>query len=68
MTARMKSAIVLLGTLWVVQVVVVLPVMWVGGASSSALVGAAVFAGIVAGAIVGIPVVVAEGRRRRQGR
>ncbi len=68
MTARMKTGVVLLVTLWTVQVVVVLPVMWVGGAGSSALVGAAVFAGIVAAAIVGIPAVVAEGRRRRQAR
>jgi hypothetical protein len=68
MSARAKSAIVVLVTLWAVQVAVVLPVMWVGGASSSALVGAAVFAGVVAAALVGIPVAVAEHRQRRRSR
>lgn len=63
---RAKSALLILVTLWAVQVVVVLPVMWIGGARSHTLIGAFVFAGVVAAAIVAVPAGLAEVRRRRE--
>lgn len=62
---RLKSALVVLITLWAIEAVIVLPVMWIGGASGAAMGGAFVFAGIVAVLIVGVPIAVAESRRRR---
>ena len=63
---RAKSALLILVTLWAVQVVVVLPVLWIGGAGSHTLIGAFVFAGVVATTIVAVPAGVAEVRRRRE--
>jgi hypothetical protein len=62
---RAKSALLVLVTLWAVQAVVVLPVLWIGGAGSPTLIGAFAFAGVVATTIVGVPAGVAEVRRRR---
>jgi len=62
---RLKSALVVLATIWVLEALLVLPLMAIHGASGQALAGAFVFAGIVAVLIVGAPVVVAEFRRRQ---
>jgi len=62
---RAKSAFLILATLWAVQAVVVLPVLWIGGAGSPTLIGAFAFAGVVATTIVAVPAGVAEVRRRR---
>ncbi len=63
---RAKSALLIFVTLWAVQVAVVLPVMWIGGAGSHTLIGAFVFAGVVATIVVAVPAGVAEVRRRRE--
>lgn len=63
---RAKSALLILITLWAVQAVVVLPLLWIGGAGSSTLIGAFVFAGVVATTIVAVSAGVAEVRRRRE--
>jgi hypothetical protein len=65
---RVKSAAVVLVTLWALEAVIVLPVMWIGGARGPALLGALVFAGVVAVMIVVVPIAVAESRRRRDRR
>jgi len=66
--SRVKSAIVVLIIVWALQAVILLPVMWIGGSSSPAMVGAFVFAGVVAATIVGVPFALAESRQRRDRR
>ncbi len=64
---RLKSALVVLVTVWAIEAIIVLPVMAIRGSSGAALAGAFVFAGIVALLIVGAPVAMAEVRRRNGG-
>jgi len=66
--SRVKSAIVVLFIVWALQAVILLPVMWIGGSSGPAMVGAFVFAGVVAATIVAVPFALAESRQRRDRR
>ena len=66
--ARLKSAIVVLLVWWLLELVAILPIMWATGSSGPAMLGAFVFAGIVAATVVGASIALGASQRRRDRR
>jgi hypothetical protein len=66
--ARLKSAIVVLLVWWLLELVAILPIMWATGSSGPAMLGTFVFAGIVAGTVVGASIALGASQRRRDRR
>jgi len=66
--ARVKSAIVVLLVWWALELVAILPIMWATGSSGPAMLGAFVFAGIVAATVVGAFIALGAAQRRRDRR
>jgi hypothetical protein len=66
--ARVKSAIVVLLIWWALELVAILPIMWGTGSSGPAMLGAFVFAGIVAATVVGASIALGASQRRRDRR